>query len=124
MEISGCQLSGGPLIIRFVHMEELHMMFSRGEGAEWVRSKLVHDVLSLSIKKTKNLSAYRLNITKQGNKTCSYYMCCLLCIVQSSIQPEQKDWNKYVHVHQQSACLPNLLPWCTCTQLNLTTIAD
>ena len=29
----------------------------------------------------------------------------LLRIVQSSMQPQQKDWNKYVHIHQQSACL-------------------
>ena len=43
----------------------------------------------------------------------------LLCIVQSSMQPQQKDWNKYVHIHQRSACLTNLLSLHTCTQLNL-----
>ena len=50
-------------------------------------------------------------------------MHCLLCVVQSSMPPQQKDWTKYVHIHQQSACLTNLLSWCTCTQLNVTTIA-
>ena len=46
----------------------------------------------------------------------------LLRIVQSSMQPQQKDWSKYVHIHQQSACLTNLLSLHTCTQLNLTIV--
>ena len=46
----------------------------------------------------------------------------LLRIAQSSMQPQQKDWNKYVHIHQQSACLTNLLSLHTCTQLNLTIV--
>ena len=72
MEIPGGQLSREPLIIRFVHGRTSYDVYWGGEAQRRVRSKVVHDVLSLSsIKKTKKFSAYRLDIY-QGNKTFSY----------------------------------------------------
>ena len=47
---------------------------------------------SVSTKRPKKILLIDLHITKAIK-----YGYTVLCVVQSSMQPQQKDWNKYVH---------------------------
>ena len=62
----------------------------RGDG---VRSKAVHDIPSKH-QKDKKLRLHIDLTYYQGNKMYAYIA---LCVVQSSMQLQQKDWNKYVY---------------------------
>ena len=62
------------------------MMF----GGQGVRSKAVYDILSTHEKGKKNV--LRIDFTYyQSNKMYTYTA---FCVVQSSMQFQQKDWNK------------------------------
>ena len=101
---------------------------SRGSIKQGATHNLICLWHSLSIHKKdkkKNSVYIYIDLTyyHQGNKMCSY-TCTLCCVLynQACNLNRKTGTNMYVHIHQQSACLTNLLSLHTCTQLNLTIV--
>ena len=82
-----------------MYIEEIHMMFSGGEG---VKSKVVHDVLSLRIKKTKIFFCIKTYTYYQGNRICIHTPSVVFCKYAASTERLEQ-----ICTHSSTECMFN-----------------